>query len=232
MKRNGFTMVELIFVIIIIGILSVAAIPKFGDIKDRAKINAEYSSLSGLDGAIIAATEFYADDNNGDIGVAWHGETEGTATITVIANANANKSVLSKIVKKGDDLKITKYISLDKDGALADAQTVSEMEYNVIFLEGKASGSSIGVKESDETNNLNGKPDKNDFWVFNTSPVSVTISHWDGDSNEETIVESGELILIDSLDTFSAMGTAGADTTDDGEVSAELSDGTGLTIAG
>lgn len=71
MKRNGFTMVELIFVIIIIGVLSVAAIPKFGDIKDRAKVATEYGALSGLDDVIAANMEMQKDDYN-NILVDWH----------------------------------------------------------------------------------------------------------------------------------------------------------------
>ena len=71
MRRNGFTMVELIFVIIIIGVLSVAAIPKFGDIKDRAKVATEYGALSGLDDVIAANMEMQKDDYN-NILVDWH----------------------------------------------------------------------------------------------------------------------------------------------------------------
>jgi len=226
MRRSGFTMVELIFVIIIIGILSAAAIPKFGDIKDRAKVNAEYSALSGLDGAITAAMEFYADDNDGDIGVAWHGEAKGTASATVVTNANDNKSVLSKITKKGDDLKITKYISLDKDGTTTAGTTLDAMEYNIVFIEGKASNSTSGVKQ-DGTTDTNGKPDKNDFWVFNSSPVSIIVNHWSGNANVTTTVESGEIRLIDNdadIIDYNKIPTAA------GTVGVTLESGTALTV--
>ena len=45
MKRSGFTMIELIFVIVILGILASVAIPKLAGTRDDAKISAEVSSL-------------------------------------------------------------------------------------------------------------------------------------------------------------------------------------------
>jgi prepilin-type N-terminal cleavage/methylation domain-containing protein len=41
MKRSGFTLIELIFVIVIIGVLSAVAIPKFSNLK----LNAEVSNM-------------------------------------------------------------------------------------------------------------------------------------------------------------------------------------------
>ena len=192
MRRSGFTMVELIFVIIIIGILSVAAIPKFGDIKDRAKVNSEYNSLSGLDGAIEAAIQFQEEDND-NMGVLWHNQAAGTAE-TDYSTINTNKKVLSKIVKKGDDLKIVGYVDLDTDGTDAD----NKMEYDVLFIEGAASNHTTGVRQKSE-GDVAGKPDKNDVWVFNTSPADITIK---GDDVTDSNISSGELKLIDASTTL------------------------------
>ncbi len=44
--RRGFTMIELIFVIVIIGILAVIAIPKLNATRDDAKVVTELQNLS------------------------------------------------------------------------------------------------------------------------------------------------------------------------------------------
>ncbi len=198
MKRSGFTMVELIFVIIIIGILSVAAIPKFGDIKDRAKINAEYSALSGLDAAIIAKIEFAREDHGDDnASVLWHGEAT-TSSGTDYNNTNNAKKVLSSIVKKGDNLKIVGFIDGKNDGISSGNSLTT---FDLLMIEGAASNHISGAKQT-KTNEdkTKGRPDKNDFWVFNPTPIDVNITSTSyGVTN--TFVPSGELILVDVNET-------------------------------
>ncbi len=46
MKKNGFTMIELIFVIVILGILAAVAIPKLAATRNDAKIAAEMTNIA------------------------------------------------------------------------------------------------------------------------------------------------------------------------------------------
>ncbi len=50
--KKAFTLIELIFVIVIIGILSAVAIPKFTHLSDNAKVSAELSTSATVQTAI------------------------------------------------------------------------------------------------------------------------------------------------------------------------------------
>ncbi len=68
-KKDGFTLIEMVIVVTIIGILSGLGFVKFGDIQQKARENADYAAASNL----ATATSLYLNDNPG----------HGQSTVTV-----------------------------------------------------------------------------------------------------------------------------------------------------
>ena len=105
MKRAGFTMIELIFVIVILGILAAVAIPKLAATRDDAKIakgatelatavsdmSSYYTSQGNL-GTIEEMTNVSFNDNTVDMNTSGNSVTyEGCITITS-TNSDTNAS--------------------------------------------------------------------------------------------------------------------------------------------
>ncbi|MFA6144399.1 MAG: type II secretion system protein [Sulfuricurvum sp.] len=53
-KRNAFTMIELVFVIVVLGILAAVAIPKFAATRDDAQIAKGRSDVAAIRAAIVS----------------------------------------------------------------------------------------------------------------------------------------------------------------------------------
>lgn len=145
--NKAFTMIELIFVIVIIGVLSSFALPKFRGLTSGAKISAEIATMS----AVVTALESVNGEWSINEGSFKWGISK-TKTDTDLSESGYPKDLNRSSQTFGEIIKIN-----SKD------YTTKYSDSNITIFTGPASNSTDGVSSSDEKPN---KPDKNDFWVY------------------------------------------------------------------
>ena len=117
--EKGFTLVELMIVIVVVGVLSAVALPNFLGVKDKATAGAEIGQFVGLakecSSAILIDGPFpddYPDaivgTGAGKVNIDCNNGTGGAPAEEVVFTSTAVPEELDEAVKCGPELKIAK----------------------------------------------------------------------------------------------------------------------------
>ena len=128
--EKGFTLVELMIVIVVVGVLSAVALPQFLGVKDKAEAGSEIGEFVGLakecSSAILIDGPFPGDYPDDIVGTAagqvsrdCNDGSGGKPTADVVFTGTAVPEALDGAVKCGPELKIAKtkscVITVDSD---------------------------------------------------------------------------------------------------------------------
>ncbi len=181
MNRSAFTMVELIFVIVVIGILASVAVPKFLGMKDGAKKSAEMATFSALSTALQTANGEWS-INEGSFTWGIHRPSSELNSTTGYPSTEDHlgepNDPFNHVIKNSKKFK-----------------RLPNNNSNILTFTGPASHSLHGASYTDEANknsDIPGKPDKNDFWAYALSDYNISCNN----CNAKTLY-TGDILLID-----------------------------------
>lgn len=149
-QSSGFTLIELIFVIVIIGVLSAVAIPQFKNLTDNAKISSELATASSVQSAIDAT---HGDWITNTCSFTWGNEQNSTllnATGYPDAAVMGDSTNPFKNILKNSD---------NGDWSRNDGFSLPRYYGPATRTNGK------GAKDR----NLAHKPEGNDYWEYNAT---------------------------------------------------------------
>ncbi len=197
MKRTAFTMVELIFVIVIIGILAGMAVPKFMGVKDQAKKATELSSASAVS---VALEAIHSTWSTSDEDFDWNND----GVDDNISKDLSYHGYPFDLERRGDAIgALLRSSSKSSFKAQSGLLTGSNIAYRLYTA--NASDPSNGVKypRAKLGKDIEGKPDKNDFWLYviDANATSLAPCRVTSDKSKTWDLMSGDFLLIDVNDT-------------------------------
>ena len=117
LRQSGFTLVELVIIIVTLGILAAVAIPKFGDIAESSRVTATTEEMQNLKRAVIGNPKVVAGGElidrgfMGDVGFA-------PAQLSDLAVKPGSLAVYNKLTRLGWN---GPYIDSDNNSYLTDS---------------------------------------------------------------------------------------------------------------
>lgn len=161
MRLKAFTMIELIFVIVIIGILAAIAIPKFTNLTSNAKVSSELSTASAVETAIESA---HSEWIVSDCSFSWGADKTSNCSQNPNSVSNEFNCSTGYPQNLGDcnNNEPFKYILKNAD-SLNNDWNCSDNGGEIVIFQGPASKDGSGVKDNEK------KPDEGDCWEYNRS---------------------------------------------------------------
>jgi len=177
-------MVELIFVIVIIGILASIAVPKLSSIKDGAKKSAEIATVSAVATALDSANGEWS-INEGSFTWGDHQSSSFLNSLGYPNDLSKNGEVFGAVIK-------------GKNSKFIKQSTINASDYNISIFTGPASDPKNGVKfdKSAPNSDIVNKPDKNDFWIYAYYTNPNKICTYNGKN-----ISAGDFLLADTNGT-------------------------------